>query len=248
MEPWNILLLAVFGFFAGTCNVLAGGGSLLTMPAMMLFFGMDPATANGTNRVALVAQNVAAVSTFRKKGFADFRTSLTLAACTVPGSVAGAFAAVWISPLWFKRILAAVMLGTLFVILRGGKPSPEEASGRRRRVVLTHVGMVGVGFYGGFIQAGVGFLIMALLSGCLALDLVRVNMHKVFIVLGYTVVALAVFASQLELLWWTGAALALGNSIGGWLGAHSSVTHGETLIRRVLFITLSVFVVKLLFF
>jgi len=66
MEPWNILLLAVFGFFAGTCNVLAGGGSLLTMPAMMLFFGMDPATANGTNRVALVAQNVAAVSTFRK--------------------------------------------------------------------------------------------------------------------------------------------------------------------------------------
>ena len=73
-------------------------------------------------------------------------------------------------------------------------------------------------------------------------------MHKVFIVLVYTIVALAVFASQLELLWWTGLALALGNSIGGWLGAHTSISHGEALIRRVLYITLGIFILKLLFF
>ena len=89
---------------------------------------------------------------------------------------------------------------------------------------------------------------MPILHRVMGLDLVRVNMHKVFVVLIYTLVALAVFATQLELLWWTGAALAVGNAIGGWLGAHTTITHGERLIRRVLFVTLSVFVIKLLFF
>ena len=82
----------------------------------------------------------------------------------------------------------------------------------------------------------------------MGLDLVRVNMHKVFIILVYTIVALAVFASQLELLWWTGAGLAIGNAIGGWLGAHTTVTRGEALIRRVLYVALTVFIIKLIFF
>jgi hypothetical protein len=77
---------------------------------------------------------------------------------------------------------------------------------------------------------------------------VLTNMHKVFIVTAYTVVALAVFASQVQLMWWVGAWLALGNAIGGWLGAHSSVTHGDAWIRRVLNLTLAAFIVKLLFF
>ena len=89
---------------------------------------------------------------------------------------------------------------------------------------------------------------MPILHRVMGLDLVRVNMHKVFVVLVFTIVALAVFASRLELLWWTGIGLAVGNSIGGWLGAHTTVTHGEALIRRVLYLALSAFVIKLLFF
>ena len=64
---------------AGFLNVMAGGGSLLTMP-LMIFMGMSPAMANGTNRVALVAQNVTAIGEFKRRGFSDFRLSLTLAA------------------------------------------------------------------------------------------------------------------------------------------------------------------------
>jgi hypothetical protein len=89
---------------------------------------------------------------------------------------------------------------------------------------------------------------MPILHRVLGLDLVRVNMHKVFIVLAYTVVALAVFATHLELLWWTGAGLAVGNAIGGWLGAHTTVSRGETLIRRVLYVALTAFIIKLLVF
>ena len=107
--------------------------------------------------------------------------------------------------------------------------------------------MVGVGFWGGFIQMGVGFIIMPVLNRAMGLDLVRTNMHKVFIIAVYTVVALGVFASKVEILWLVGLALALGNSIGGYLGAHFTVTRGEKLIRRILNLVLIAFIIKLLF-
>jgi hypothetical protein len=87
---------------------------------------------------------------------------------------------------------------------------------------------------------------MPILHRVMGLDLVRVNMHKVFVVLVYTIIALAVFAAHVKILWVAGFALALGMMIGGWLGAHTTVHRGETWIRRVLFITLTLFIVKLL--
>jgi len=105
---------------------------------------------------------------------------------------------------------------------------------------------VAAGFWGGFIQLGVGFILMPILNRVMGLDLVRTNMHKVFIVGTYTIAALLVFASQVQLLWLVGLALALGNAIGGYLGAHFSVSRGEHLIRLVLNIVLAVFIAKLL--
>jgi uncharacterized membrane protein YfcA len=110
-----------------------------------------------------------------------------------------------------------------------------------------HLLMVGVGFWGGFIQLGVGFIIMPVLNRVMGLDLVRTNMHKVFIVAVYTVVALLIYANQLQLLWIVGIALAVGNSIGGYLGTRFAISKGEKMIRRVLNIVLVVFVIKLLF-
>ena len=107
--------------------------------------------------------------------------------------------------------------------------------------------MIGVGFWGGFIQLGIGFIIMPVLNRVMGLDLVRTNMHKVFIVAVYTVIALVVFASQVELLWMVGIFLAVGNSIGGYLGVHYSVAGGERLIKRVLNVVLVLFIIKLLF-
>ena len=102
--------------------------------------------------------------------------------------------------------------------------------------------------WGGFIQIGVGFLFMPILHRVMGLDLVRVNMHKVFIVLSYSLVALLIFASRVEVLWIAGLCLALGNAIGGWIGANMSVSRGEKLIKRVLNLVLLVFIIKLLFF
>jgi uncharacterized membrane protein YfcA len=108
--------------------------------------------------------------------------------------------------------------------------------------------MVAAGFWGGFIQIGVGFILMPILNRVMGLDLIRTNMHKVFIIAGYTAAALVVFANQLQILWIAGAALAIGNSVGGYLAVHASIKRGEKLIKVVLNIVLLAFIIRLLFF
>lgn len=258
MEPWHYLLLAGLGVIAGTLNVLAGGGSLLTLPAMV-FLGLDGAVANGTNRVAILAQNVTAVGGFRSLGFSDMKLSLSLALAALPGGICGALLGTMVRGELFNRVLGVVLIGVILLMAvqhwrkRNGKRSGEgtatEATGEgpsRKQLVLGHLALVVVGFYGGFIQAGVGFLLMAALHRVLGLDLIRVNMHKVFIVGFFTLAALIIFAARGQVLWIPGLALAVGNSIGGWIGSRLSVLKGESWIRTALYGALLLMAIKLL--
>ncbi len=260
LELWHYLLLAGLGLVAGTLNVLAGGGSLLTLPAMV-FLGMDGPVANGTNRVAILAQNLTAVGGFRARGFSDFRLSFTLAMAALPGAIAGAWVGTLVRGELFNRILAVILLAVLVWMAierhrkkRQAKANPAKGTSEatssepipRGRLVLGHLCLVVVGFYGGFIQAGVGFLLMAALHQGMGMDLVRVNMHKVFIVGVFTLAALVVFAARGQVLWIPGLALAVGNSLGGWIGSQLSVKKGEKWIRAVLYVTLIAMAVKLL--
>jgi hypothetical protein len=108
-----------------------------------------------------------------------------------------------------------------------------------------YLSMIGIGFYGGFIQVGVGFLLMASLQFLMKLDLVRVNMYKVFIVLIYTIPALLIFALTDNVNWLLGIFLAIGNIFGGWWGAKMQVKKGEGLIKFVLVIAIFIMALKL---
>lgn len=251
VEYWQASLLMLIGCISGFLNVVAGGGSLLTVP-VMIFMGMPGPVANGTNRIAILAQNITAIYTFCKKGFSDFRLSVSLAMASLPGALLGAYAGTRLEGVWFNRVLAVIMFVVMILmsVERKSKPSGKQ-SGKKldpKRYVQAHLLMLGVGVYGGFIQVGVGFILMPILYRVLGLDLVRVNMHKVFIVACYTVVALCVFASQIQLMWVLGAFLAAGHVVGGWLGAHFSIKRGESLIKMVLNGVLVIFIIKLLFF
>lgn len=248
MEVWQLLLLGVAGAFAGWINVLAGGGSLLTVP-VMLFLGVPGPIANGTNRVGILLQNIAACSTFFHRGYSDWRLGLSLAIATLPGALVGALLGTQLSGVWFERILAATMIVVLVLMIRSPNTTThlQQSELSRSRLVLGHVAMLGVGFWGGIIQVGVGFILMPVLQRILGLDLVRVNQHKVFIVLIYGTLALWIFVSSGQVLWLVGLSLAVGNFLGGWLGAHMTLTRGETLIRRVFITVLVFFIAKLLF-
>lgn len=260
MDFWYTLLLIVAGLISGFMNVLAGGGSLLVMPIMVLLLGMEGPVANGTNRVAILAQNVSAVAGFRKKGFSDIRLSLTLALCALPGAAIGAWYGTKLEGVWFNRVLSGVMIGVMILMAlkhrkaKKGPAAPDHATEKhaephtptRNQLIAGHLLIVAVGFYGGFIQAGVGFLLMAVLNQAMGLDLVRVNMHKVFIVATYTIIALALFAWSGNVMWGRGLILAVAMSAGGWLGSHAAVDRGEGFIRVALNIALTVLIIKLI--
>ncbi len=248
MEIWEVALLFVAGCVAGFTNVMAGGGSLLTMP-IMVFMGLPGPAANGTNRVAILIQSISSTVAFFQRGLSDFRLSLTLTLCAMPGAIAGAFLGTKLEGVWFNRVLAGVMIAVMILMWRKkkGKTESEETKTppSARRTLFAHLLMFGAGVYGGFIQAGVGFILMAILYRVLGLDLVRVNMHKVFIVGTYTIVALAVFAINGHVEWTIGLLLAIGNATGAWVGTHYTVKKGERLIRIVLNTALLIMAIKL---
>ena len=249
MTLFELLLLAVAGFAAGWVNVLAGGGSLFTVP-VMVFLGLPGPVANGTNRIAIIAQNVTAVGEFFRKGFSDFRLSASLAAAASLGAFFGAKVGVNLDGEWFNRVVALVIVGVIIVMATDGKakgPARNRTS-PAKNLLLGHVLMVGAGFWGGFIQIGVGFLLMPILYRVMGLDLVRVNMHKVFIALIFSFLALGVFASEVAIAWEAGIALAAGNALGGWAGANSAVTKGEGLIKIVMYVAAAAMAAALLLF
>ena len=248
MEIWQYIILFLVGIVVGFVNVMAGGGSLLTIP-IMLFMGVPGPIANGTNRIAIIAQMATAVVAFFKKGYSDFKLSLTLALAALPSAVAGAYAGTHLEGVWFNRVVAVIMLVVMLVMAtkKEGETAVQAPPGKPR-LLLAHFLMFLVGFYGGFIQIGIGFLFMPILNKTLGLDLVRVNMHKTFIISFYTTAALVVFAWQVEIFWILGLCLALGTSIGAWLSAHVQVSKGERIIKVVLNTVLVLIIVRLLFF
>ncbi|MBN1378810.1 MAG: sulfite exporter TauE/SafE family protein [Gammaproteobacteria bacterium] len=249
MQFWQELLLFIAGVAAGYINVMAGGGSLLTVP-VMVFMGLPAPVANGTNRIAILAQSITACWVFFRKGLSELRLSITLSLFTLPGALLGAHLGVRLEGVWFNRLLAAIML--MVMVLMTLKRKPVAASGsnpvKPGRYWLTHILMLFVGFYGGLIQVGVGFIIMPILHRVMGLDLLRVNMHKVFLVMPFTLVSLAVFISSVSLEWMAGLFLALGMATGGWLSTHIMIRKGEGLIRIVFNLALLVIIIKLLFF
>ncbi len=250
MELWQLAILSLLGVGSGWLNVMAGGGSLLTVP-MMLFLGIPGPVANGTNRISIIGQNIVAVWGFFSQGFSDFRLSASLAVAASIGAFFGASVGVQLDGVWFNRVLAGIMLGILAIMLldrQGGKKQEPAPDAKPRNLVVGHILMIGAGAWGGFIQIGVGFLLMPILYRVMGIDLVRTNMHKVFIALCFSVVALCVFASQVQIVWQAGAALAFGNGIGGYLGTRSAIAKGAPLIRRVFVIVIIVMIIKLLFF
>jgi uncharacterized membrane protein YfcA len=243
---WQIPALMLVGVIAGFLNVLAGGGSLLTLP-LLIFFGLPAATANGTNRVAIFCQNIFAITGFKRQGVFPIRLALLCMPPALLGSYLGANLAINVDEMLFRRLLAMIMVGVLlFMVFDPMKRfrSQERPMTPMRTVVLI-VSFFGVGVYGGFVQAGVGFLIITALL-VHGLDLVRINAVKVLVIFAFTAVALGVFIVHGQVDYVLGLSLAVGNSLGGWIATHYAVKKGHDWIKRFVIVTVLVFALRLL--
>lgn len=241
-------LLFTVGLVAGVVNVIAGGGSFLTVP-LMIFLGLPPTVANGTNRLAIITQNLGAVWTFHRKKLITREWLLLGVPPSVVGAVVGTIAAVKIGDLAFQRVLALMMVAitawTLWNPLPRvvGEGGALPTGGRRLGFM---VAFFAVGLYGGFIQAGVGFLILAVTSAG-GLDLIRGNAVKVTLALIFTPLTLVLFAASGKVDWVMALWLAAGNYLGGLAGVHLQVLKGHAWVRNVVTATIVIFAVRLLF-
>lgn len=241
----HLLYLFIAGIAAGITNVLAGGGSLLTLP-LLIFLGLDTVTANGTNRIAVGMQSLISVLTFRRKGYGNIGFCLFLALPAIPGTLLGALTATKIEDDIFKRILSVVMLVVLVLILSANKikssiAGDEDSLSISKRLTLLFL-FIGIGFYIGFIQAGAGILIIAVLSSLMRIDLVKINYYKLFItgILTWTSVIGFLFFGRI--LWHVALILAGGSTIGGWLGTHIAILGGEKWVK--IFLVFSVLIMS----
>lgn len=244
-EILKYILVLAAGLVAGFFNVVAGGGSLITVPTM-IFLGLPPAMANGTNRIAILSQNITSVQRFKKKGYFSPKTGLILGLVASAGALLGSNLAVDLPGEVFNKILSAVMILVLVLTLFGKKK--EGTKETIENVPLLALAFFFVGIYGGFIQAGVGFIILAVFSIISGTTLVRTNSMKVFIIMIYTIPSLIVFIINGQVQWSTGIVLAVGNSAGAWIGTNFSVNKGDKWIKIILTLTVSAMAVKLFFF
>ncbi len=246
MEWHMILALAGTGLAAGFINTTAGGGSMLTLPLLMIL-GLPANVANGTNRIAILLQNIIGVQTFRKKKVLDLKTDYKLAIPAVIGSIAGTLFAVEIDPEILKKIISALMVVMFLIVVLKPEVWVKERVGQSlaKPTVFQYLIFFFIGLYGGFIQMGVGFFLLAgLVLGC-GQDLVRANALKVLIVLLYTVISFGIFLLKGQVDIFVGLVLATGNMTGAWLGANFAVKGGAKYVRYVLIIALIIVILNL---
>lgn len=247
LEP---LFIIIIGFIAGFLNVVGGGGSLISLP-ILIFLGLPGSVANATSRVAILAQNIFAVGGFHSKGVKlPFPYSIYLGIASLTGGLIGARLAVNIDDKIFNRILAIVMVLVVASIVleprKNGVSKPENLSVGRQ--VLGIISFLLLGVYGGFIQAGIGFLVILSLTNINHFNLVNTNYIKVFAAIIYTSVSVLIFAFEEKIVWITGLTLAIGQGFGGWYASRWSVDKGEVWIKRVMIVTIIGLAIKLWLF
>lgn len=240
------LALLVIGTVAGFINVLSAGGSMLTLPLLM-FLGLSPQVANGTNRVSIVLQSVSAVASFLRAGARHVGLSLRLSVPAVAGSLLGAWLALRVSDALFETLLIVVMAGSAVLMLLPQPRLDTRPLTADRLTPLVYLAMFAIGLYGGFIQVGVGILFIVVLYRMLRIDLGQVNAFKVLIILVYTLPALAVFLYHDQVRWGYGLVLAGGSMLGAWLGVKVNVSpRGALWVKWLTIAVIAAIILRLL--
>ncbi len=239
MEWYIYPAIIAVGMLAGFINTLAGSGSLLTLPFLM-FLGLPANVANGTNRIAILLQNVVGVSSFHQQKVLKVNYGIRLGLPAVIGSLIGAVIAVQLNNDVMSYVIGFLLIFMFFIIIL--KPDqwikaqsdhvPEKPSW------LQIVIFFFIGLYGGFIQAGVGFFLLAGLVMGAGLDLVRANAVKVLIVLLYTPFALVIFIYHHQVDYVLGLTLAAGNMLGAFVGSRVAVSWGPKFVRIILLLAI----------
>ncbi len=243
---WYILLIPA-GFVAGIVNTIAGGGSFLTLPALMFFCGLEPKLANGTNRVAILLSSASAAATFHRHGHLDKQLALRLAIPTLAGVPFGAWLAIHLPADAFQPIFGGLFLCMAVLLVVNPKRLTEKSALSPRAEIFVTPLFFCIGVYVGFIQAGMGVLLLMGMSLIRSGDLVGANAIKNLIGFSVTLVAMLFFVVYGLVEWLPGLLMAAGNVVGGVVGAKLAINKGNKLIVAFLIVVMVATGIQLLF-
>ncbi|MCF6171571.1 MAG: sulfite exporter TauE/SafE family protein [Bacteroidales bacterium] len=239
MEWIEIIILIVSGLLVGFINTLAGGGSIISLSVLMML-GLPAPVANGTNRIAIGIQTLAATTSFRQQKVLPLRKAVLLSIPAILGSVIGAWIAVDISEAVFERAIGVVMLIMLVFILY----KPQKYIYGRVHITAkpltwkVYLIFFMIGIYGGFLHMGVGYFLLAGIVLGAGFDLVKANAIKVFIVLAYAPFTILVFLWHNQINWKYGLILAIGNVAGAFIASRMAVTKGVDFVKWVIVVVI----------
>ncbi|MDO5091449.1 MAG: sulfite exporter TauE/SafE family protein [Cardiobacteriaceae bacterium] len=249
LDLWQYLLVAGLGVIASIINMLAGGGSNLILPTLIVM-GVPTAIANGTNRVGVFLQGLVGLRAFHKADKLPTDDMPGILVPTVLGGLLGSLLASYAPEVFLKPALLLTMLAMAGIMLLRPNvvtPAPGTMPHKVRDSKQGFFWLFMAGVYGGFVQAGVGFVLIMAFAGVLRYDLVRANALKLACTIIFTAVALAVFIVNGQIWWDVGIVLAIGNMLGAWLGVRIAISIAPAVMKRILFAMTVAAVVAALF-
>ncbi len=251
METYQYIIAIFGGLLAGIINTLAGNGSAITLTILMEVIGLPPNVANGTNRIGVLSQGVFSVSAFYKNGKLHLKRDAPIIISVFLGAILGLWAALTVGNDDFKFIFSILMVLMLFVILVKPKRWIKEVAIEKRPNIyyLLPVFFI-LGFYGGFIQMGMGIFFLAASVLLARYPIVESNGLKIVCIALYSIVVLSMFAYHGLIAWQAGLALAIGQSAGGWIAANFATQHPKANIVTYWLLVIIVIgaIIKLFFF
>ncbi|MGO1068957.1 TSUP family transporter [Lysobacter sp. CA199] len=219
-------------FVAGVIDALAGGGGLLTIPALMAA-GIPPVNAIATNKLQSSLGTASAVYAFARKGRIDFRRFLKPALAAFVGSALGAWALQSVDPGFLRGLIPLMLIAMVIYFMLAPKASEED-----RRSWLGPASLIGIvaaiGFYDGFFGPGTGAFLTTVLVALFGMGLVSATAHTKFLNLASNLAALMILIIGGKVLWVVGLLMAVSSIAGGQVGAHLALRIGGKAIRPLL--------------
>lgn len=244
LAPEILAFLFVAAVAAGFIDAIAGGGGLITIPAL-LAAGVAPVAAIATNKVQGSFGTAAATWTFWRKGRIDFALLKWPLIASVVGAVLGAITLSFVDTAWLMVLLPVLLIGIAVYFLVGPKASDEDVHARLTPFAFGAVAG-GIGFYDGFFGPGAGSFYALALVTLLGMGLTKATAHTKALNFASNLISVIVFAIGGHVLWAVGLIMAVGQVLGGWLGSHAAMRFGPRLIRPLLVVICLGMVAKLL--
>lgn len=232
LAPHVVALLCAAAGLAGFVDAIAGGGGLITLPAL-LAAGLDPIAALATNKVQASFGTASATWSYWRAARIDVRLIRWPLLAVLVGAMLGAVAVSQIDTRWLMVLLPVLLVAIALYFLLGPRASDEDAHARLTPLAYAAVAG-GIGFYDGFFGPGTGSFFALSLVSLMGMGLTRATAHTKALNLMSNVVSMVVLAAGGHVAWMVGAAMAAGQIVGGRLGSHAAMRFGPKLIRPLL--------------